>query len=378
VSAKLEQYFADEARRQKLKDASGEILDALSAAKPEVLKAYRAFEWYDMVVYPLTIQSGIGEVAKVIILRISPQEGLKRRVALAGKQLGHFGAFLEEGFRRNDITWGRLDAASVILERLAPGRQDLVEAAHRAIIVEQLQAELEERIKTGALPDGVKQTALDKLDDSAALLETFKKGEVYDLSIRPVEQLNSAGRAGVILEKITRSWAVERNVPMPRLIRFGVLLLAMLANMAVPRSLPRVLGTYWWRLLIVLFGLLGVVGYFVDEALLKAGIIGGSVVLLLGAAVLAIRAVIGERVAKLAFRVAHVVLAVGLVPLAFWAVRQSPEALRKRLLVDDWWGPYDTLAVKIAIAGVAAGVLIGMLYNLAGWAVAAWRRLKPD
>ena len=60
-----------------------------------------------------------------------------------------FGAFLDEGWRRNDMLWGRLDGAERLISALIPEKKDektrdqLIEEAHRLI--------LEEESKTGGL-----------------------------------------------------------------------------------------------------------------------------------------------------------------------------------------------------------------------------------
>ncbi|HEV2765519.1 MAG TPA: patatin-like protein, partial [Pyrinomonadaceae bacterium] len=90
--------------------------------------AYEGFEDYDMVRFPITYQTGVGETEVVDVIRISPydsknlidegSDGGRRK--LAGTSLGHFGAFLEPSWRKNDIMWGRLDAAERIIRTLLP------------------------------------------------------------------------------------------------------------------------------------------------------------------------------------------------------------------------------------------------------------------
>jgi len=85
------------------------------------------FEWFDqwdMALYPVRDASGVGEQDIVGIARISPRDAslLAPREGeseirsfyehkLKGTAFGHFGAFLEAGWRQNDYLWGRLDAA---------------------------------------------------------------------------------------------------------------------------------------------------------------------------------------------------------------------------------------------------------------------------
>lgn len=113
---------------------------------------YDAFEAYDLVLYPLQYGATLGEGNPVEIVRISPLEAERPDVPDAARKLrsislGHFGGFLDEGWRRNDIAWGRLNAAEGLIRALLPdGRDaatanDLVERAHQCIL-EEYQQEL--------------------------------------------------------------------------------------------------------------------------------------------------------------------------------------------------------------------------------------------
>jgi patatin-related protein len=377
---RLAAYLAEENRRKELasiSDATGAAVKA--AGMLDITQAHQAFESYDMVIYPITRRGDIDEAVPVKILRISPLESsLRRDAPLAGNQLGHFGAFLDEGFRHNDITWGRLDAASVILKQMVADKakaDELIARAHWAIMADQVEPDLTERVMGGSLPKGVKETALGAIKDPQRLLAAFRAGEVYDLQVHGIQQLGSAGRAGEILEKMTRSWALQRNLPVPRFVGWGVLGLATLAQVAIPRSFLNVLGKSWGALLFLLFTVLGVAGYFLKEwSILRAGAEGAAVVGLLSLTVFAIRAVAGERTARLLFRIAHVALAVALVWFAARAVRMPPAQVREWLRLDQWWGQLDTLAVQGALIGMALGFGLPMLRNIFDWAVTFWRR----
>lgn len=85
------------------------------------------FEWFDqwdMALYPVRDANGVGEQDIVGIARMSPRDarllaprGSQSEIRsfyerkLKGTAFGHFGAFLEAGWRQNDYLWGRLDAA---------------------------------------------------------------------------------------------------------------------------------------------------------------------------------------------------------------------------------------------------------------------------
>ena len=132
------------------------------------------FEAYDLVTLPLAYPA-LGETNPVDIVRISPLDApgitptaddiVKDPTSkLAGVRVKHFGGFLDRHWRNNDIMWGRLDAAEVILDTLAPGDEDMRVRAHAAILREELKqqdaarAELEGKV--GGALDGVSDAEL--------------------------------------------------------------------------------------------------------------------------------------------------------------------------------------------------------------------------
>jgi hypothetical protein len=63
---------------------------------------------------------------------------------LAGVSLGHFGGFLDRAWRRNDMLWGRLDAAERLIAVLVPHedvRDGLRVRAHAAILREEFDGD---------------------------------------------------------------------------------------------------------------------------------------------------------------------------------------------------------------------------------------------
>src|SRR5258705_1936873 len=88
---------------------------------------YDRFEYFDMLTFPITYATSIGESDVVDVYRISPQDanGLinmeeDNRPKLLGTKLGNFGAFFKKEWRENDIMWGRLDGAERIITTLLP------------------------------------------------------------------------------------------------------------------------------------------------------------------------------------------------------------------------------------------------------------------
>jgi patatin-related protein len=171
-----------------------------------LLRLYdRRFESYDMIMLPLSYPD-LGERNAVEIVRISPQDArgitpavLKRNddpsLKLAGIRVGHFGGFLDRAWRDNDLLWGRLDAADVIVSKLLdkkdPERDTIRQRAQAAI--------LREEVGERAAGDPLKQAltaklgpALERVAD-AALVAAF--AEVFtmpaDLDDKRADELTS-------------------------------------------------------------------------------------------------------------------------------------------------------------------------------------------
>ncbi len=131
---------------------------------------YLSFDAYDQSRFTLYFDTATGEPAVVDVLRVSPEDatslrprGLDRQT-LAGTSAGHFGAFLDEQWRRNDIMWGRLDGAERLIQGVLPGpsadtvrvRDELIRLAQSAILQHTLQSTAAARL-TGRLLDGLQQ-----------------------------------------------------------------------------------------------------------------------------------------------------------------------------------------------------------------------------
>jgi patatin-related protein len=126
-----------------------EGLEELPQQLRDVLRwYYEAFERIDALLLALTYPD-LGEVNPVDVIRISPldaknliDETSTTRRKLSGTSVHHFGGFLDERFRVNDILWGRLDGAERIIETALPPEHPLkdvfIEAAQLGIIDEDL------------------------------------------------------------------------------------------------------------------------------------------------------------------------------------------------------------------------------------------------
>ncbi len=116
--------------------------------------AYRDFEDYDALTFPVMYHWDAGEPETVDVIRICPEDATslvdergERIRKLRGTAIGNFGGFLDAGWRKNDMLWGRLDGAERIICALLPGpeheerRKALIARANDMIVREELGGE---------------------------------------------------------------------------------------------------------------------------------------------------------------------------------------------------------------------------------------------
>ena len=92
----------------------------------DILTHYLGFPFWDALIYPLQALSDVGELDKIEVVRMSPEESkaLERggtAAKLEGVGVAHFKAFLRRKYRENDYLWGRLDAAERLLGLIGRG-----------------------------------------------------------------------------------------------------------------------------------------------------------------------------------------------------------------------------------------------------------------
>lgn len=255
---------------------------------------YTSFESYDLIAYPILYSTGVGdEMDPVEVLRISPQDApLVKKPGerkLAGTSLAHFGAFLDRGWRENDILWGRLDGAERLITVLLQGAgypeqlgRDLVAEAHLAILEEtfgranrdqlcQLLADaITKGAAGGAAPEALRdlvatktgttlnpkiEAALRACLEPGQLYEFFKTGYQVNLDLDRRATTDTLGRAtritGRLLEDIAKRERVTDR-PAVWLARVGTGISA-LVELAVPSGIRGAVGRRVFALL-VLFG----------------------------------------------------------------------------------------------------------------------------
>ncbi|HLO13180.1 MAG TPA: patatin-like protein, partial [Anaerolineales bacterium] len=176
---------------------------------------YEYFEYFDMLTFPITYATPIGESDVVDVYRISPEDaaGLfsvekNKRPKLAGTKLGNFGAFFKKEWRQNDIMWGRLDGAERIISTLlpdSPKRMELLLRAWLTILKENLDAiNLKSlRDQLGSAWEHFENTEQPSVDEMTKLQQGlqsfFERQYVLNLGFSPETSLNALGRSIQVL-----------------------------------------------------------------------------------------------------------------------------------------------------------------------------------
>jgi hypothetical protein len=310
---------------------------------------YGRFDAFDAVAFPLQYGSDAGEGDQVEVIRISPGDATALVSAptedgagkVTGARVSHFGAFLDRLWRENDIMWGRLDAAEILIETLTPPgdaakRTARVERlrtqAFCAILREELRrTELLELFRAGeeaerqgtALPPRMAQL-VQAAGSCTEVIAEFRRSYQRPASLPPKTALRNIGRSGHVMGQVFRSIARERGgpklaLPFSVVARMGQLLTGMV-EAAVPRSWGHMLLHHWFALVYV-FELLALGGGF-----------------LFGASAVVHFAI----VALLVTTAANV---------AVWLVA-------RRLGTGQWWRSALWLTALIIVACVVAGIVV--------------------
>jgi predicted acylesterase/phospholipase RssA len=126
----LQKHQDEKPVADKEKTPKQQYIDGLIGAYWELRDAMQSFYMRDVMLYPMMQGADLQtELEQIQVARISPidagayRKGLTAADKLAGEVLWHFGGFLKESWRGNDLVWGRLDAAEIIVKKLLPADQ---------------------------------------------------------------------------------------------------------------------------------------------------------------------------------------------------------------------------------------------------------------
>ncbi len=278
-------------------------ISKLSLDYPEIAGRLRlmydyGYDLYDATTFQLFAGNDYGEGNVVDIYRISSadattlwNEAETQKPKLAGIALGGFGGFLDRKWRRNDIMWGRLDAAEIIINALLPDllvekekqlssgeeREKLVRTEERKKKRQELITEVQEIIITETLDEWIAELESPKFssqkdqDQCKTLykiktsMTTSSKGvgsgeplwkktfqENYDVEreLEPEQGLRRLGRgAGVLSSMVERldSGKGMLNKVGGYLKTLNWILLGML-DFSTPKTILGALSGYWLQL----------------------------------------------------------------------------------------------------------------------------------
>ena len=250
------------ALRPATEQAAADCRATLQPAAPASLSAaiaanclwhyYEHYDDYDMITFPITYGTGVGEAAMVDIIRISPEDAtslLDERAAhpkLAGSTVFHFGGFLDPLWRRNDMLWGRLDGAERLITALLPERPHdaarLVTQAHEAILTEE-RARPDIDAAYRDIVDGI-LARLRRGSPIANIRETHPPDREKLLRVTA----RATTVIGKLLEGLTSRYHTAGRRAAAWITRLGSVLWG-LVEVAVPRSLWSEGFRYWLQLL---------------------------------------------------------------------------------------------------------------------------------
>jgi len=268
----------------------------LDSIREYLWRYFSQFDDFDQISFPILFASEVGESDVVEVLRISPEDATSLideraerqkangRQKLAGTALHHFGAFLDQVWRQNDILWGRLDGAERLITALLPEPEDkkvraqLIGEAHGAILLEELTEESRAALNVLMTDALVKMsagmtvsTAVDQVlrplkDETLKTrlativrlgleneeLMTFVKSS-YEVNrdLDPKLMLRSIARSTQVIGKMFEDMANQRQMEGKRLAwiaRFGQFFWG-LVEVAIPGSLMNLFFHHWLKVI---------------------------------------------------------------------------------------------------------------------------------
>lgn len=257
---------------------------------------FSRFDDFDQISFPILFGTEVGETALVDVLRISPEDATtlidergernkaNGRRKLAGTALHHFGAFLDQVWRQNDILWGRLDGAERLITAMLPDPKDkkvrgkLINEAHSTILIEELTKESRDalhllltdaliKISSGLstktavaqvtqhLTDETLRTRLSSVMraglENETLLSFIKSSYEVNRDLDPKIVLRSVARSTQVIGNMFEDMANQHQLEGKRLAwiaRLGQFFWG-LVEVAVPGSLANLLFFHWLKIL---------------------------------------------------------------------------------------------------------------------------------
>ncbi|HVS69094.1 MAG TPA: patatin-like protein [Mycobacteriales bacterium] len=313
--------------------------------------AWQNFTVFDQATYALA-QLLPGENIDLDVRRISPRDSTMlvdeertQHKKLAGAELHHFGAFLEADWRRNDILWGRLDAAEGVIKAIYPDndrRAGLIERAHHAIVVEALGNPGYRRLLLRQIPRDT-QPSTDLTTLAGQVLDGYRNNYTPPPPPSREDAVHLASRSLRVIERVGDTMSRGATGAVDTVSTWLGRVLKIVAT-TVDLALPSTTIGYYGAHLVHLVILAAAIMVFLGSVSSHAGVVGfGWEVIAAGVALLlaasAVRAWIHRRRPPWVVPVTLVV--VGLVVCAV-------------VFTDDW----GQLLV-VSLIGLAVGLILG-------------------
>jgi patatin-related protein len=301
---------------------------------------YERFDHYDMAILPMQYGTNSSETPHVDIVRISPTDAKNlcddsggQRSKLAGRMYFSFGAFFAKFWRENDMLWGRLDGAEILVRDLLrntpvaetqalghPTMQErdlqpndsrtladvFIDDLHTAILSDTLPAQRREdawNMLHDVLPkldpamrdkemkqffndsptlEKHMQSIKDFCKDDAALLSYYKTSYEVNRQLEPKVLLRLFARGSQIFGKMLEKIGSDRGKN-PKQIHTAFIVRAAaifsgLVEVSVPRTPWAILWRYWRSLFYIIGALLVLVGLIFGKGAVQSG---GVLVLIL-------------------------------------------------------------------------------------------------
>lgn len=266
----------------------------INSIREYLWRYFSQFDDFDQISFPILFASEVGESDVVEVLRISPEDATSLideraerqkangRQKLAGTALHHFGAFLDQVWRQNDILWGRLDGAERLITAMLPDPEDkkvraqLIGEAQGAILLEELSEQSRAALNVLMTDALVKMSAgmnvttavdqvLQPLKDETLktrlatvvrvglendqLMAFVKSSYEVNRDLDPKLMLRSIARSTQVIGKMFEDMANQRQMEGKRLAwiaRFGQFFWG-LVEVAIPGSLMNLFFHHWLK-----------------------------------------------------------------------------------------------------------------------------------
>jgi uncharacterized protein DUF3376/patatin-like phospholipase len=175
-------------------------LENLAPVPVVLAEAAEEFRPRDAMLLAADVYGGLRQRDRIEHAQISPvggrNAGVPPQSKLAGTTLGHFGGFLDRGWRRNDLMWGRLDGA----EALVRGVMKEVDPAAAAPLIDELQ----QGIVRAERPE-----LLSKEGDWKADLLRYAGGDISEGELNGRRLVSLGLRTAGIVRKMLRTAELE-------------------------------------------------------------------------------------------------------------------------------------------------------------------------